>query len=320
MKSTDPSEQWRSLKETYSIMSDDELQAIADEAYDLTDIAKQVLQSEISGRGLSIQLKDKPSEPHSRVRRRDPDVPEMTAIRRAQDLSEVREAPGVQQADGIPSYLRPDPSEQWRRLKETYSIMSEDELQAIADEAYDLTDIAKQALQFEISGRGLTIRLQDKPPSKTTMPHAPASDFNYADSVVRTVYRVRGLPEARKLQEILEAFNIPSCLGPDNLENADAFEPGFEGGVDVKVCDFHMARAQKVLDQHLPPELKEPEDPIDMDEDWTALCPKCHSNEIFFQGGDSEPAARSVSSSQFAWICDACGHQWNDEEFEEPIE
>ena len=50
----EPSEQWRSLKETYSIMSEDELQALANYACDLTDIAKQVLQSEISGRGLSI--------------------------------------------------------------------------------------------------------------------------------------------------------------------------------------------------------------------------------------------------------------------------
>ena len=101
MKSIEPSEQWRSLKETYSSMSEDELQAMAHDACDLTDIAKQVLRSEISGRGLSIQLKDKRSAPHSTVRRREPDAPETTAIRRASDLSEAREVQGVQQVDGI---------------------------------------------------------------------------------------------------------------------------------------------------------------------------------------------------------------------------
>src|SRR5258708_2128770 len=130
MKSIDPSQEWQRLKETYSLMSDGELQAVASEAFDLTDIAKQVLQAEIFGRGLSIQLKDKPSVPGSTVRRRGPDAPEMTAIRRAWDSSEAREVQGIQQVGGIPSYPGRDPSEQWRRFKETYSLISESELRA----------------------------------------------------------------------------------------------------------------------------------------------------------------------------------------------
>jgi hypothetical protein len=240
MTSIDPSEQWRSFKETYSRMSEDELEVVANDAFDLTDIAREALQAEISGRGLCIQLKDKPSAPHSIVRRREPDASEMIAIRRAWDLSEAREVQGVQQVDGIPSYLGPDPSEQWRRFKETYSLMSEDELQAVANDADHVTDIAKQVLQFEISGRGLNIRLKDTPSLRSTMPQAPA-DLDPADSIVKVVRRVSGLPEARKVQFILEASHIPSCLGPDNLENADAFEPGFEGEVEVKVCDFHLS-------------------------------------------------------------------------------
>jgi DNA-directed RNA polymerase subunit M/transcription elongation factor TFIIS len=124
---------------------------------------------------------------------------------------------------------------------------------------------------------------------------------------------VPGLSEARKVQFILEASHIPSCLGPDNLENADAFEPGFEGEVDVKVCDFHLGRAQKVLDQYLP-EQKEPEVPDDTD--FTAHCPKCHSTEIVFQATDEEPADDADSSPKSGWSCDACGHQWNDDDIE----
>lgn len=73
-----------------------------------------------------------------------------------------------------------DPNREWRRLSETYSAMTEDELQAVADDAYELTDIARQVLQAEISRRGLPIELQKEaqtpenpdPPPKT-LPSIP---------------------------------------------------------------------------------------------------------------------------------------------------
>jgi DNA-directed RNA polymerase subunit M/transcription elongation factor TFIIS len=204
-----------------------------------------------------------------------------------------------------------DPLEEWHRVKERYSLMSEDELQVVADDAYDLTDIARKALQAEISGRGLAIRLRDRPAPRSSRPQAPA-DLDAANAIVKVVRRVSGLPEARRVQFILEASNIPSCLGPDNLENADAFEPGFEGEVDVKVCDIHLRRARTVLNQYLPPE---PEGPEELkDTDWVAQCPKCHSTEIFLQGPDEESANDADSSSKSGWSCDACGHQWNDDD------
>jgi DNA-directed RNA polymerase subunit M/transcription elongation factor TFIIS len=316
MKSIDPSQEWQRFKETYSLMSEDELQAVADEAFDLTDIAKQVLQSEIFGRGLSIQLKDRRSAPRSTVRRRETDAPEMTAIRRAWDLSEAREVQGVQQVDGIPSYLGPDPSEQWRRFKETYSRMSEDELQVVANDAYDLIEIAREALRDEISGRGLNIRLKNTPSPQRSRAPATTTGLDSADSVVVFVRRVSGLPEARRVQSILEASNIPSCLGPDNLENADAFEPGFEGEVDVKVCDIDLRRAKKVLDRYLPPERESDEPEEQESADWVAKCPKCHSTEIFLQGTDEESANDADSIPKSGWSCDTCGHQWNDDDIE----
>ncbi|HEV3316036.1 MAG TPA: hypothetical protein VG488_03660 [Candidatus Angelobacter sp.] len=209
-----------------------------------------------------------------------------------------------------------DPSQEWQRFKETYSLMSDGELQVVANDAFDLTDIAREALQAEISGRGLNIRLKDTPSRAPIRTHAPAEDLG-ADSVVEVVRRVSGLPEARRVQFILEASNIPSCLGPDNLENADAFEPGFEGEVDVKVCDIHLRRARKVLDQYLPPEPEEQEEPEDAD--WVAQCPKCHSTEIFLQGSDEESANDADSSSKSGWSCDACGHQWNDDDIKAEV-
>jgi hypothetical protein len=65
----DPAREWQRIQKVYAQMSD-ELQSVAAEAYDLTDIARQVLQAEIKSRGSDIQLSTEPapvlqSEPDS---------------------------------------------------------------------------------------------------------------------------------------------------------------------------------------------------------------------------------------------------------------
>ena len=41
--------------------------------------------------------------------------------------------------------------QQWQCLRQNYARMTEDELGAVADDAYDLTPVAREALQAEIS-------------------------------------------------------------------------------------------------------------------------------------------------------------------------
>jgi hypothetical protein len=60
MRSFDSAEEWHRLQEQYGRMDEDELQALADEAYELTDDAKHLLRNEISRRHLQIELRDKP--------------------------------------------------------------------------------------------------------------------------------------------------------------------------------------------------------------------------------------------------------------------
>jgi hypothetical protein len=54
--------------------------------------------------------------------------------------------------------------EQFRQLKENYEHMTEGELCAVAENAYDLTHIARQALQAVIKEKVITVRLALKPP------------------------------------------------------------------------------------------------------------------------------------------------------------
>jgi predicted metal-dependent enzyme (double-stranded beta helix superfamily) len=53
-----------------------------------------------------------------------------------------------------------DQAEESRRLQEMYVQMSEGEVRAVADEGYDLTELARHALQAEISRRGLNVQIR----------------------------------------------------------------------------------------------------------------------------------------------------------------
>ena len=204
-----------------------------------------------------------------------------------------------------------DSGEEERRLREQYAQMNEDELQAVADYGYELTEIARSMLQSEISQRGLKIKLKDAPPPAAAPETLDESD-DPLDSPLVTVREASDLPEAHRLQDILDAAGVPYCWGPDNLENVDAFNSNLDDGLALKVCTVDLDRAVRALNLALPPEPEDAEE-----EDYVAVCPKCHSSEIVFQGRDAEPTTGSTNDSKFNWSCDACGHQWKDDGIEE---
>jgi hypothetical protein len=55
--------------------------------------------------------------------------------------------------------------QQFRQLKENYEHMTEGELYGFAEKAYDLTEIAREALQAVITEKGFTVRLKLKLPA-----------------------------------------------------------------------------------------------------------------------------------------------------------
>jgi hypothetical protein len=199
-----------------------------------------------------------------------------------------------------------------RRLAERYAQMNEEELQGVADCAYELTEIAQRVLRTEISRRKLEIKLR-KAPAPPDQPFEQADEADDPDSPLVTVQGVSNLDEARRAQAILDARRIPYCWGPDNLENIDALESGFgDDGVELKVCRNDLGRAVSALAALPPSEPEEPELP-----DYAGVCPKCHSSEIVFQGRDPESATVSKADTKFHWSCDACGNQWKDDGIEQ---
>ena len=58
-----------------------------------------------------------------------------------------------------------DPLEEWRRLREHYGRLGEEELKSLLEESSQLSDIAKETLRAEISSRSLRVQVRDTPPS-----------------------------------------------------------------------------------------------------------------------------------------------------------
>ena len=202
-----------------------------------------------------------------------------------------------------------DRVEEWQRLQSSYGSKTDEELEALADESYELTELAQQALKSEIAKRGLPFKLEElaKPPGST--PEPGESDPSELELVV--VHRAGDLTEARQVKAILDDAGIPSFLGPDNLDNVEAFPPSssFVNGIDLKVRYADNQRAIYVLSQSLPPE------PQDQSE-YVPVCPKCNSREIVFESLDEEKDSDSSFDEKFNWKCDACGYQWKDDGIE----
>jgi DNA-directed RNA polymerase subunit M/transcription elongation factor TFIIS len=187
--------------------------------------------------------------------------------------------------------------QQWRELKESYALMTEDELSVIAKDAYDLTQIAREALQREISERRLNIQINTEPPPPVVgppeEPEMAQCDWVYS------------LDEAKQAKEILTTAGIPSYFGPLCIEAPEGFKGDFERGLELKVRDGDQRRAWAALYS-------------EEEKEFAILCPKCHSDAVVFKNCEITGSG-SPLDTKYNWSCDACGHQWKDEGIEEEV-
>jgi hypothetical protein len=161
----------------------------------------------------------------------------------------------------------------------TYAGMTEAELAEAASHAYDLTDEAQQVLRWEISRRGLNISIVE-----------PAiEDDEDDDSGPVVVASLRSRNDASKIQGVLNAAAVRSCLGPDNIENIESFPGTFDKPIELKVYFPYASKASKLirkLKNSIPPEF---ENDVQVEDDKAhdgnralAPCPKCQSDDIVY--------------------------------------
>lgn len=197
--------------------------------------------------------------------------------------------------------------QQFRQLKENYEHMTEGELYALAEKAYDLTEIAREALQAVLSERGIAVRI--KLERRAPLRAEPLEDdeglinFQWPDNA----------EHAWRWMRVLTAAGIPSFLGPDNVMHLEEFQGQFDGPVSLKIRDVDRDRAYAAV-AHARARArangweKEPED----EKDYAILCPNCRSAKVVLEGRDSK-LTEPPPTAKFQWRCDDCGHQWVDD-------
>lgn len=204
-----------------------------------------------------------------------------------------------------------DVPEEWRQLRETYSLMSEDELSAVAEDAYDLTPVAQEALQAAIRERGLKIQVRTEPPPP------PAPD-NSDDSDLSEYGWVASMEEAREFKQSLNEGGVPCFFGPDNVMELEDFKGNFDRAVEVKIREVDRKRAgiARMRAARAAEAGKGTPDPED-NRKYAIVCPKCRSEEIIFE--EREPGKTDLlADSLFKWRCDLCGYEWVDDGVSKP--
>ena len=160
------------------------------------------------------------------------------------------------------------PEQERDRIAGVYSGMSDEELEKIAESGFELSEVARQALEAEISRRGLNVTLA--PP--------PGIDVYELNDTV-TVRKFRDLPEALLAKGSLESAGIESYLVDDNMIRMDWFWSNLLGGIKLKVQPEDVDAANEILNQPIPETLEiegigKYEQP---------RCPKCQSLDVSYR-------------------------------------
>jgi len=237
-----------------------------------------------------------------------------------------------------------DPAgQEFLRISEHYRQMSDDELLVLIPQSSELTPFAQEALANEIRSRGLKAEVNDeKAGTSSQIKSLPAFfehgspklrdsadyDSSNADSLqpdssgedeydedrklveLCTVWSVR---DALQVQSILDEAGIPFFMGPEKATGVDKVTSNFSNGVSVQIMQVGMPWARQAMQRYEPEDDPAPKENPELDE-VVVRCPKCHSDEVVFEGRTSELAnVRDESSQKFEWACDSCGNHWEDD-------
>jgi hypothetical protein len=222
-----------------------------------------------------------------------------------------------------------DPEQERRRLAEFYSGQLDGELEKVATQAYELTELAREALKAELGRRGLQTRMIETapvvfkkpvpvmpgdppPPAPHAPPPAPDGELELRKMVV--IRQFRDLPEALLAKGSLESAGIAAVLTDDNVVRMDWLWSNLMGGVKLLVGAEDAAEADEVLAQPIPEHF----DVSGVGEYAQPRCPKCDSLDITFQ--ELEPVAYlsmavsvPIPFHRRAWRCHSCDAEWEED-------
>jgi hypothetical protein len=217
------------------------------------------------------------------------------------------------------------PEQERQRLALFYSGQMDGELEKVAGQAYELTDLAREALKAEIARRGLGVELVESPPiiagkELPTMPGDPPSprpptepsmsDGEFELRNLVTIRKFRDLPEALLAKGSLDSAGIDAVLTDENVVRLDWFWSNLMGGIKLNVDPENVEVANSILDQPIPENFDVP----GIGEYNQPRCPNCQSLDVNFQ--ELDPAAYvslalvPVPLHCRAWRCHSCRAEW----------
>ncbi len=195
------------------------------------------------------------------------------------------------------------PEQERARLTETYSKMSDGELEKLAADGSELSEGAQQALESEIARRGLNVKLEP-----------PAGVDVYELNKTVTLRKFRDLPEALLAKGSLESAGIKAYLLDDNMIRMDWFISNGLGGIKLQVHPEDVEDANEILNQP-PPEMLDVDGVGNYEQ---PKCPACQSLDVAFQELNKFASYGSayvgipMPIHKRAWTCHACGHEWEE--------
>lgn len=190
-----------------------------------------------------------------------------------------------------------------RQFANTYSAMTEGELQQLAADAGDLTAPAREALRQEIARRGLAIPLEEGGTKREQDRPRPVT------------LRVFGnLQEALLAKSILDSAGVRCFLADENMARLDSFMSTVVGGIKLWVDAEEAESARALLEAEIPGDFavekaSEPAKP---------RCPMCESAGVSFEAlNKSATYGGFVAKLLFPWKrrrwkCDSCGNEWQE--------
>jgi hypothetical protein len=221
-----------------------------------------------------------------------------------------------------------DPETERRRLAEFYAHQMDGELEKVAGQAYELTEVAREELTTELSRRGISSAIVERPPIAPATPAAlgdpppelpPAESQDTAEGEFEfqkmvTIRNFRDLPEALFAKGSLESAGIECALLDDNMVRLDWFISNLLGGVKLQVKPEDAASAEGILSQPIPENFDVP----GIGQYEQPHCPKCQSLDVNFQ--ETAPAAYvtaylkvPIPFHRRAWRCHSCNAEWEDD-------
>jgi hypothetical protein len=231
-----------------------------------------------------------------------------------------------------------DPEQERRRLAHFYAGQMDGELEKVAAQAYELTDLAREALREELARRGLppnfieqrpAIVKKEPPPMPGDPPPVdppfepppvempPDNEIEFQKLVTIRVFR--DLPQALLAKGCLESAGIDCMFADDNLVRLDWFYSNAVGGIKLLVEGRDAAEAEQVLSQPIPEHL----DVAGVGDYEQPKCPKCGSLDVNFReldpatylslGGSYWGLFVPIPIHRRAWSCHSCDAEWEDD-------